>query len=190
MAALERSAPLEIRAAGRTLTGEAIRYGERATDRPERFQPGAFAPIGDVALNLQHDRGIVLATTADRLTVTDTEAALEVRADLRPGAALSLLERGALRGLSVEFRSLAERTEGGVRVIDRAHLEAIGLVDRPSYSGRLEVRQLGLTLSANIPTGTRLACECAGGASAVTKFAEFIPGAIERGAGPCHRPGR
>ena len=67
-----------------------------------------------------------------------------------------------------------------MRVIDRAHLEAIGLVDRPSYSGRLEVRQFGLTLSANIPTGTRLACECAGGAYAVCKFAEFIPGAVER----------
>ena len=173
----ERSAPLEVRAVGRTLTGEAIRYGAVATDRPERFQPGAFAPIGDVALNLQHDRGIVLATTADRLTVTDTTAALEVRADLRPGAALSLLERGALRGLSVEFRALSERRDGAVRVIDRAHLEAIGLVDTPAYSGRLEVRQgLGLTVTATIPPGADLACECA---SAVCKWARFIPEALE-----------
>ena len=46
MAALERSAPLEIRATGKTLTGEAVRYGQRATDRPERFEAGAFAPLG------------------------------------------------------------------------------------------------------------------------------------------------
>ena len=104
MAALERSAPLEIRAAGRTLTGEAIRYGVRATDRAERFEPGAFGAIGDVSLNLQHDPAIVLATTGDRLTVTDTPQALQVAAELRDGAALTLLRRGALSGLSVEFR--------------------------------------------------------------------------------------
>ena len=143
MAALERSAPLEIRATGKTLTGEAVRYGQRATDRPERFEAGAFAPLGPLALNLQHDPAIVLATTGDGLAVTDTPRALEVRASLRPGAALTLLRRGVLRGLSVEFRALAERTEGGVRVIERATLEALGLVDEPAYSGRLEVRRGG-----------------------------------------------
>ena len=35
MTVTERTAPLEVRATGRTLTGEAIRYGQRATDRPE-----------------------------------------------------------------------------------------------------------------------------------------------------------
>lgn len=184
MGGAERSAPLEVRAAGRTLTGEAIRYGQRATDRAERFEAGAFQPLGDVALNLQHDPTIVLATTADRLAVTDTPTALEVRASLRPGAALTLLQRGALRGLSVEFRSLAERRGGGVRVIERAALEAIGLVDTGSYAGRLEVRRRGGggygyggsysggyrggggrslgTMRSTVPTGTRVACDCAG----------------------------
>ena len=174
----ERTAPVEVRAEGRTLVGEAIRYGTVATDRPERFEAGAFAPLGEVSLNLQHDPAHVLATTADRLTLTDSAVALEVRAELREGAALSLLRRGALRGLSVEFRAISERTEGGVRVIDRAHLSGIGLVDSGSYRGRLEVRQLGLTLTAEIPTGQRLACECVGGA--VCKFAEFVGEAVPR----------
>ena len=191
MAALERSAPLEVRAAGQTLTGEAVRYGQRATDRPERFEAGAFAPLGPLALNLQHDPSIVLATTGDRLAVTDTEQALEVRAELQPGAALTLLRRGVLRGLSVEFRALAERTEGGVRVIERATLEALGLVDEPAYSGRLEVRRGGFggglggggwgswggaTLRTTIPPNTRLRCECGG--TAACKWATFIPKAM------------
>ena len=163
MPELERSAPLEVRAAGRTLIGEAVRYGQRATDRPERFEAGAFAPVGAVNLNLQHDPAIVLAATGDRLQLTDTDRALEVRAQLRPGAALTLLQRGSLRGLSVEFRSLAERQQDGVRVIERAHLEGIGLVDTPSYAGRLELRALsGRTVAATIPTGANLACDCAG----------------------------
>ena len=188
MAALERSAPLEIRAAGRTLTGEAVRYGQRATDRPERFEAGAFAPLGPLALNLQHDPAIVLATTGDGLAVTDTPRALEVRASLRPGAALTLLRRGVLRGLSVEFRALAERTEGGVRVIERAALEGLGLVDEPAYSGRLEVRRGGFggggwgswggaTLRATVPPNTRLRCECGG--NAACKWASIIPEAME-----------
>ena len=192
MAAVERSAPLEVRATGRTLTGEAVRYGERATDRPERFEAGAFAPLGPLHLNLQHDPSIVLATTGDGLDVTDTPRALEVRASLRPGAALTLLRRGVLRGLSVEFRALAERTEGGVRVIERAALEGLGLVDAPAYTGRLEVRRGGFggggrggwgswgsapTLRATVPPNARLRCECGG--DALCKWATIIPEAME-----------
>ena len=181
MGGVERAAPLEIRAAGRTLTGEAVRYGEAATDRPERFEPGAFAPLGDVSLNLQHDRSIPLASTGDRLILRDTARALEVRATLPDGAALTLLQRGTLRGLSVEFRSVEERRDGGIRVIERATLEAIGLVDSGSYAGRLEVRRRGGggggggwsgggggrggyrgTMRSMIPTNRRVACDCAG----------------------------
>ena len=194
MSDLERSAPLEVRAAGRTLTGEAVRYGQQATDRPERFEPGAFQPLGDVHLNLQHDRAIPIAD-GDRLILTDTPQALEVRATLPDGAALTLVRRGALRGLSVEFRALDEhRDSNGVRVIEKARLEAIGLVDSGSYAGRLEVRRRGglslggsagsftgmsfggLSLRASVPAGARLRCECGG--DALCKWATFIPEAI------------
>ena len=179
MGDLERSAPLEVRAAGRTLTGEAVRYGEQSNDRPERFEAGAFAPLGPLALNLQHDPAVVLASTGDRLAVTDTPTALEVRAELQPGAGLSLLQRGALRGLSVEFRALAERRDGGVRVIERAALEGIGLVDSPSYRGRLELRRGygGFSLRSTVPARARLRCECGG--DALCKWAMFIPEALE-----------
>ena len=185
MADVERSAPLEVRASGRTLTGEAIRYGQLAGDRPERFEAGAFTPLGAVNLNLQHDPAIVLASTGDRLQVTDTDRALEVRAELRPGAALTLLERGSLRGLSVEFRALAERQQGGVRVIERAHLEGIGLVDSGSYAGRLELRRRGAWsggagygfIRARIPGGERLACRCGGDVACA--FAEFLGDAVQ-----------
>ena len=182
MGGIERAAPLEVRAAGRTLTGEAVRYGQQAADRAERFEAGAFAPLGPLSLNLQHDPGIVLASTGDRLTVTDTPRALTVRAELRDGAALTLLRRGGLRGMSVEFRSLAERRDGGVRVIERANLEAIGLVDSPSYAGRLELRRYrggsgyGF-IRSRIPGGKRLACRCGGDVGCA--FAEFVGDAVE-----------
>ena len=180
----ERTAPLEVRASGRTILGEAIHYGQRASDRPERFEAGAFQPLGPVALNLQHDPGIVLATTGDWPTVTDTPRALEVRAELQPGAALTLLRRGGLRGLSVEFRALQERQDKGTRVIEKAALEGIGLVDSPSYAGRLELRRrgggggyYGIKLKSTIPAGAKVRCECGG--NAACKWATIIPEAIE-----------
>ena len=178
MGDLERSAPLEVRATGRTLVGEAVVYGQQARDRPERFEPGAFQPLDRHRLNLQHDRGIILASTGDRLTLTDSPQALTVAAELRDGAALTLLRRGGLRGLSVEFRALQERRDNGVRVIERAKLEDVGLVDTPSYGGRLEVRgRSGFSLRSSIPGGKRLRCECGGGAAA--KFAIFMGDAVE-----------
>ena len=186
MATLERSAPLEVRASGRTLTGEAIRYGRRASDRAERFEAGAFESRADpLPLNLQHDPNIVIATTSDNMTVADTAASLSVSAELRDGAALTLLRRGALRGLSVEFRALAERDDAGTRVIERAHLEGIGLVDTPSYKGSLEVRRggwggstwFGTTYRSTVPAGGKVRCECGG--DALCKWASFIPEAVE-----------
>ena len=44
-------------------------------------------------------------------------------------------------GLSVEFKALKERFEGGVRKIGRAVLKAAAVVDSPSYAGSaVEVR--------------------------------------------------
>ena len=166
---VERSAPVEFRyAGGWTIVGPAMRYGEQAADRRERFEAGAFVARADpLPLHLQHDPSVVVATTADRLTVMDGPAMLEARAELlEASAALELVKRRRLTGYSIEFRALAEDQISGVRVIHKAHLEGIGLVDVPSYAGsRVELRQAfdSAWLTASIPTGERLQCECAPG---------------------------
>ena len=132
----ERTAPLEVRIAGRTLVGEAIRYREQSRDRAELFEPGSLQPVYPVTLNLQHDPERRIATTEDgTLRLSDSPEALRIEADLREGSAeLALVRRGALTGLSIEFHAISERRNaGGLRVLDRAALPAIGLVDRGSY---------------------------------------------------------
>lgn len=126
---------------GRTLSGRALVYGDVSPDFRERFMPGAFGDIGPVALNLQHDARLVLVE-AGGLAITDGERALEVRATLpADSAAVQLVKRGALRGFSVEFVARSERREAGVRVIERAELTGLALVDRPAYiASTAEVR--------------------------------------------------
>ena len=130
----------EFRVAGRTLIGAAIRYGDISPSFGERFVPGAFEALPDVApVNLQHDADLVVVPEAILL---DTPKELHVRADLQEGsAALALVRRGALRGFSLEFRALSERFEAGVRVIERAEFRGLALVDKPAYRGStVEVR--------------------------------------------------
>ena len=155
----EQSAPLECRVAGRTLTGEAVRYGvlnPRAAPevraRSERFEPGSIHPVEPVTLNLQHDRHRELASTADgTLRLHDGPDALRIEADLRDGSAeLELVRRGALRGLSVEFVPIIERREAGVRVLSRAGLPAIGLVDIGSHATTVELRHAAATLDVEL----------------------------------------
>lgn len=166
----ERLAPVECRLDGRTLHGVALRYGEQARDRPELFRSGAFQPIPDrVSMNLQHDRsGLreIATTDGGSLRIDDRPEALRVEADLREGSAeLSLVRRRALRGLSVEFRPVTEhRNASGVRVIERAELAGIGLVDSGSYRTEVELRQAfdEAWLTAEISFRTEMRCQCQG----------------------------
>ena len=175
----ERSTAVEFRASGRRLTGPVVNYGEHARDRAERFAAGAFTSREDpLELRLQHDPATVVATTADRLTITTSTSGIAAAAELVPGAALSLVERRALRGFSAEFIAIEEHRESNVRVITKAHLAGVGLVDVPSYSGsRVELRaRMGRTVTSSIPSGKALACECSG---AGCKFAEFMGDAMQ-----------
>ncbi len=174
---LEHGGPVELRIAGRTLRG-VIPYETRATDRAERFAAGVFVSGLDTArINLQHDPAVVVAEQPHTLTLTDSPQALELRAELKPGAALSLLRRGRLTGLSPEFIAIDEHRADGVRVIDRAHLAGIGLVDSSSYPTTVELRQgADWWLSAQVPYNRRMECTCQGGAC---DSVEFSPGAFD-----------
>ena len=104
------------------------------------------------ALNLQHDDTLTIGSTGDVLTLTDSPAELRMAAELPAGDAydsvLALIGDGLTRGLSVEFRALNERLTNGVRVIQRATLPALGIVDDPAYpASGVEVRRRGRGLS-------------------------------------------
>ena len=135
-------------------------YGTVSPSFRERFEPAAFGPVGLVDVTLQHDPGIVLARGA---TLTDSPSALSVSAILAEGAAaLALVARKALRGFSVEFLATRERREAGVRVVERAELVGLSLVDKPAYpAAGAEVRaRSGRTLRSKMPFDAFLACEC------------------------------
>ena len=155
---------------GRTIEGTALRYGEVATGAPfpERFEPGAFSPIGDIPFTVQHDRSRIIARNGGGgLDIEDTTESLKIRAKLletrEAQDAHLMISNGLLRGLSIEFYPTSESQENGVRVLSRAVLTTISAVDDPAYSGsEIEARQLrGSFLRARVPWGnTRLGCGC------------------------------
>ena len=146
----------ELRRQGdRRLTGIAMRYGSVA-QLPfggERFEPGAFGDIAnaDIILNHQHDRGIPLARTGGGgLVMDDNERRLILLADLpnttAANDALELVDKRILRGFSIEFFAQEERFENRIRVVEKADIVGVGLVDRPAYSDSIPaLRALGLS---------------------------------------------
>ena len=157
---IEHCDGLEFRVQGRTLSGTALRYGDISPDFAERFEPGAFGEVRSIPINLQHDRSIIVAPAA---VLADSPRSLDVRADLPEGsAALALVKRGALSGFSIEFHARAERYEANIRVVERAELTGLALVDRSAYpKSKAEVRaRSGRTLRSSIPYDKALACEC------------------------------
>ena len=110
----QRYVELEYRAAAGIVEGVVVDYGDAAKiPGPggmvmlERIKPGAFGSIGDVVANLQHDRQKPLARV--------------------------LLARRVLRGLSVEMLVDAEEFKGPERIISKAQLKGLAVVDRPAY---------------------------------------------------------
>lgn len=160
----------EFRVAGRTLTGTAMAYGTESPEHRETFEPGAFSPVPAVPLLLQHDRSLVVMPAGD-FALADSPEALEVRALLPEKSGVArLVARGALGGLSVGFQSIQETRVDGVRVIERARLLEVSVVDAASYpASTVDVRARGSrggrlgTLRGRIPRGKRVDCRCAGG---------------------------
>ena len=182
----EHRAGTEFRVSGRTLSGVAMPYGTVSPDYRERFVPGAFGEVSTIPVNLQHDSSIVVAPEA---LLTDTPRELRVRAELPEGsAALKLVRRGVLNGFSIEFHSRAERREAGVRVIARAELVGLALVDAGAYPGSFaEVRARGDrggrlgTLRGRVPADRLLACRCSPGDCTEALFeAGALDGTLDR----------
>ena len=179
--------PLELRAESRTLIGTALRYGDVSPSHKERFLPGAFGDLSGVKwLDYRHDPTRVVAHTGDgSLKLSDSPEALTLRAEL-PALPLSDLvlkeiQDGTLSGLSIEFRSLGERTSNNLRVVERASLVGVGLVANPSYpESKVETRQAGV-LFGRIPFSNSasgpLDCECVRGSGTCTSIS-LDPGSV------------
>ena len=167
----------EVRADGRRLTGTAVRYGDVAPNHRETFRAGAFGDVAslDIALTVQHSRSRIIARTGGGgLQLADSPLSLSVAADLpetrEADDALTLVRRSVLRGLSIEFFPEDESTGGdGIRVVERAKLVAVSVVDSPAYPAStvqaryggwdgVEKRRRGF--SYRIPYRRTLNCGC------------------------------
>ena len=153
----------EFRASGRSLQGTAIAYGDEAR-MPwgrERFIAGAFAPLGDTILNDMHDRTTPLARTGGAgLTLHDDDVSLRFEATLPETRAandvLELVRTNVLRGASIEFEATRERMDGDLRIVERARLSAIGVVDTPAFSqSEIEARMAAMAPLPAVTAGGR-----------------------------------
>ena len=142
-----RFATLEYRADDSLVSGIALRYGDTAMvggQFKERFIAGAFGNVGglDIIARLQHDRGRPVGRTGGGgLELTDSADALRAELSLPDTMdgrdARELLASRILRGFSVEFRATEETYVDQVRIISKAELKGLGLVDEPAYGNSL-----------------------------------------------------
>ena len=138
-----RFAEIRLEPDSRRLVGTAIKYGDTSPGHRERFEAGAFGDVQalDLVLNYQHDRGRPLSRSGAGLELADGEDALEVSATIvetdEGNNALSLVRAGIVRGFSIEFFARQAVVEKGIRIIRRAELAGLSLVDKPSYPGSM-----------------------------------------------------
>ena len=121
------------------LVGVLMRYASPASDRRERFAPGALHwHDGGIVINEQHNRQAPIM----RVIPEERGGAVVVDAQLpdtqRGRDAATSVRNGTLTGLSVEFVAESEgRAADGFREVRRALLVSAGLVDDPSYGDAL-----------------------------------------------------
>lgn len=187
----ERSATVEFRfdAPSRILSGGLVTYG-RAALVPgvglERFTASSLEPNWPVGINVLHGKESIWADTGEgTLRLRDGPEEFRIEADVTErSAAWWGLTRGVLKSLSMEFVPIEEHRDlHGVRVITKASLNGIGLVDASPHRNRVELRHLeevraaaaSRRLTATIPSAVRLRCECSG---PECHWATFEPDAI------------
>ena len=145
---------------------------------PEVFLPGSFGNVeqAEILLNVQHDRSRPLARAPGTMQLVDTNSVLTLVAhppdttEVRD--AKLMVQAKILTGLSIEFNATEHAHRKGVRVISRAELVGVGLVDTPAFpASTVEARRqqheqrarLSLTISGLIPYETKLDCRCQSG---------------------------
>ena len=123
------------------LYGVLMEYEKRASDRPEMFLPGALQwPENGIILNESHDQKAVITRFKPEQRGNEIIIDTPLPDTSRGRDAATLIRNGTMTGLSVEFISLLEQRNAGVREIRKAKLTAAGLVADASYKGNLEIR--------------------------------------------------
>ena len=142
-----RTAAAELRVEGRRLSGVVMVYGEVSPSHRERFEPGSLRMAEAVHLDLDHDPERAVAWhPGGGLAIENGRDSMTMRAELPPipaaDRALHEVKAGKVAGLSVEFRTVRERRDGDMRVIEDAILSGVGIVRVPSYgASRVEARR-------------------------------------------------
>ena len=125
------------------MEGIAISYGDNAS-LPwgnEIIRENAFGDIenSDIILNHQHNRELALCRNkGGGLTLKNNASELTFKAELpdtnHGKDCYTLVKRKVIRGASIEFRALEDSYESdGTRIIEKAELVGIALVDRAAY---------------------------------------------------------
>ena len=132
----------ERRGPGR-LSGVLLRYGEVSPERREKFAPGALHwPADGIVLREMHTRQSPILRVLPELRGDQVVIDAALPDTQRGRDAATMVRSGTLRGLSVEFQTERDTyLADGVRLVERAGLVGVGLVDEPSYKGStVEVR--------------------------------------------------
>ena len=133
----------ETRQSPGRLVGTLLKYGERAGDRAEVFEPGALSWAADgVVLNRAHSDASPIMRVVPEVRGEEVVIDTALPNTTAGRDAAEELRTGLLKGLSVEFRAIRQTYRNGVRVIQEALLGGAGLVTSPAYQGSTaEVRK-------------------------------------------------
>ena len=132
----------EARVGPGRLVGTIMRYGERATDRAEVFEPGSLKwPDAGVVLNRQHSRAAPILRFVPQVEGDEVNLDVAIPDSSAGRDAAVEIRAGLFKGLSIEFRAVRQSVISGVRRISEAVLSGAAIVDSPSYSGSsVEIR--------------------------------------------------
>ena len=112
------------------IVGVLLRYGERASDRPEVFEADSLTfADGGLILNRQHERRNPIMRFTPELRGRELVIDARLPNTTAGRDAASEVRSGLMRGLSIEFIAKREENRGGLRTILAGELRGAGLVD-------------------------------------------------------------